>query len=333
MPKPSKNLSAAEFFIGLRVFVLEKVCVALGGNAILKYKDRGTAEEQFEKVRRTAEYLVRMIKNGYKIIITHGNGPQVGDILIRNERCSDFLPPMPLDVLGSESQGMIGYMIQQVMWNELRREGLSIPVVTFVTQVVVDKNDPAFGNPEKFVGSFYTLLEAEKLKEERGWILRDDAGRGFRRVVPSPKPVSIVEIDTIKQLYDEGVLVIACGGGGIPVVEKEDGLLQGVEAVIDKDLTGQRLATSIGADTFLILTDIEGVAINFRKPNQKFLREMSIVQAREYLDQGQFERGSMKPKIEASVKFITEGGKRVIVSSLELGEKALKGKAGTLIHL
>lgn len=322
-----------EFFPSLRVFELEKVCVALGGNAILKYKNRGTAEEQFENVRRTAEYLVRMIKGGYKIIITHGNGPQVGDILIRNERCSDILPPMPLDVLGAESQGMIGYMIQQTMWNELCKAGLSIPVITIVTRVVIDKNDPAFENPEKFVGSFYTVWEAEKMKKERGWILRDDAGRGYRRVVPSPKPESIVEIDTIKRLYDEGVVVIASGGGGIPVIQKEDGSLQGVEAVIDKDSTAERLATSIGAGTLLILTDIQGVAINFRKPNQKFLKEMSIVQAREYLEQGQFERGSMKPKIEAAVKFITEGGKRVIISSLELGEKALKGEAGTLIHL
>ncbi|MGQ9721382.1 MAG: carbamate kinase [Candidatus Jordarchaeum sp.] len=313
--------------------MLEKVCVALGGNAILKYTDRGTAEEQFENVRRTAKYLVRMIKEGYKIIITHGNGPQIGDILIRNERCADILPPMTLDVLGAESQGMIGYMIQQAMWNELRREGLNIPVITFVTQVLVDKNDPAFGNPEKFVGPFYTHWEAEKLMDERGWILRDDAGRGFRRVVPSPKPKSIVEIDTIKRLYGEGVVVIAAGGGGIPVFEKEDGSLQGVEAVIDKDLTGERLATSIGAETFLILTNIEGVAINFRKPNQKFLKEMSIVQAREYLEQGQFERGSMKPKIEAAMKFVTNGGKKVIISLLELGEKALKGEAGTLIHV
>jgi carbamate kinase len=315
------------------VYVLEKVCVALGGNAILRYKDRGTAEEQFENVRKTAEYLVRLIRDGFKIIITHGNGPQVGDILIRNERCSDILPPMPLDVLGAESQGMIGYMIQQAMRNELRRAGLDIPVITIVTQVVVDKNDPAFKNPEKFVGQFYTVWEAEKMKKERGWILRDDAGRGYRRVVPSPKPISIVEIDTIKRLYDEGILVIAAGGGGIPVVVGEEGRLQGVEAVIDKDLSAERLATSIGADTLLILTDVEGVAINFRKPNQKFLKEMSIVQAREYLEQEQFGRGSMRPKIEAAVKFITEGGKRVIISSLEQGEKALKGEAGTLIHI
>jgi carbamate kinase len=321
-----------KFFPLLKVLRLEKVCVALGGNAILKYKKGGTAEEQFENVRRTSEYLVRMIKDGYKIIITHGNGPQIGDILVRNERCSDALPPMPLDVLGAESQGMIGYMVQQTMRNELWKAGLSIPVITIVTQVVIDKNDPAFENPEKFVGFFYTIWEAEKMKNERGWILRDDAGRGFRRVVPSPKPKSIVEIDTIKRLYDEGVLVIASGGGGIPVIQEDDGSLRGVEAVIDKDLTAERLATSIRADTLLILTDIEGVAINFRKQNQKFLKEMSIVQAREYLEQGQFERGSMKPKIEAAVKFITEGGKRVIISSLELGEKALKGWAGTLIH-
>ncbi|MEM3594076.1 MAG: carbamate kinase, partial [Candidatus Jordarchaeaceae archaeon] len=242
---------------------MEKVCVALGGNAILRYKDRGTAEEQFENIGRTAEYLVRLIRDGFKIIITHGNGPQVGDILIRNERCSDILPPMPLDVLGAESQGMIGYMIQQALRNELRRAGLDIPVITIVTQVVVDKNDPAFKNPEKFVGQFYTVWEAEKMKKERGWILRDDAGRGYRRVVPSPKPISIVEIDTIKRLYDDGVLVIAAGGGGIPVVVGEEGRLQGVEAVIDKDLSAERLATSIGADTLLILTDVEGVAINF----------------------------------------------------------------------
>ncbi|MEM2145730.1 MAG: carbamate kinase [Candidatus Jordarchaeaceae archaeon] len=312
---------------------MEKVCVALGGNAILKYKKGGTAQEQFENVRKTAEYLVRMIKNGYKIIITHGNGPQIGDILVRNERCSDALPPMPLDVLGAESQGMIGYMIQQAMFNELCKAGLNIPVLTIVTQVVVNEEDPAFENPEKFVGSFYTIWEAEKIKREMGWILRDDAGRGFRRVVASPKPKFIVEIDTIKRLYDEGVLVIASGGGGVPVIQKEDGSLQGVEAVIDKDFTAAKLATSIRADTLLILTDIEGVAINFRKPNQKFLKEMSIVQAKEYLEQDQFEPGSMKPKIEAAVKFISEGGRRVIISSLEMCEKALKGEAGTLIHI
>ncbi len=311
---------------------MKKMLVAIGGNAILRHKEKGTAEEQFENVERTCRHIVRMMKDGYRIVITHGNGPQVGDILLRNERCKDVLPPMPLDVCGAESQGMIGYMLQLSMRNEMRRAGLEFPVVTLITQVLVDKNDVAFKKPSKPIGPFYTPLEAVRLRREKGWTVLDDGVRGFRRVVPSPQPKAIIERDSVKTLFESGAVVIASGGGGVPVIARDDGRLEGVEAVIDKDLTAELLAREIGAEILLMLTDVEKVAINFGMPNQKDLNDMSIAEAARYLSEGQFPLGSMGPKIEAAIRFIKGGGEKAIVTSLESAREALAGEAGTLIH-
>jgi len=311
---------------------LKKILIALGGNAILRHKEKGTAEEQFENIKRTCRHMVRIVKDGYRIAITHGNGPQVGDILLRNERCKDILPPMPLDVCGAESQGMIGYMLQQSMRNEMHEAGLEFPVVTLVTQVVVDKNDIAFKKPTKPIGPFYTALEAERLRREKNWTVVDDGMRGYRRVVPSPQPKTIVERDSIKTLFETGTVVIASGGGGVPVIVREDGSLEGVEAVVDKDLTAELFAREIGAEILLMLTDVRKVAINFGRPDQKDLDDITVAEAARYLAEGQFPLGSMGPKIEAAIRFVKGGGEKAIVTSLESARQALAGKAGTLIH-
>jgi len=319
-------------FARVRSGALKKILVALGGNAILRHKEKGTAEEQLENIKRTCRHMVRILKDGYRIAITHGNGPQVGDILLRNEKCRDILPPMPLDVCGADSQGMIGYMLQQSMRNEMHKAGLEFPVVTLVTQVVVDENDMAFKKPTKPIGPFYTALEAERLRREENWTVVDDGMRGYRRVVPSPQPKAIVERDSIKTLFGTGTVVIASGGGGVPVIAREDGGLEGVEAVVDKDLTAELFAREIGAEILLMLTDVGKVAINFGKPGQKDLDDMTVAEAARYLAEGQFPLGSMGPKIEAAMRFIKCGGEKVIVTSLESARQALAGKAGTLIH-
>jgi len=311
---------------------LKKMLVALGGNAILRHKEKGTAEEQFENIKRTCRHMVRMLKDGYRIAITHGNGPQVGDILLRNEKCKEILPPMPLDVCGAESQGMIGYMLQLSMKNEMHEAGLEFPVVTLITQVVVDKNDVAFKKPSKPIGPFYTALEAERLRRENNWMVVDDGMRGYRRVVPSPQPKAIVERNSIKTLFEAGTVVIASGGGGVPVVARDDGSLEGVEAVVDKDLTAELFAREIGVEILLMLTDVGKVAINFGRPDQKDLDDITVAKAARYLSEGHFPPGSMGPKIEAAIKFIKGGGEKAIVTSLESARQALAGKAGTLIH-
>lgn len=305
--------------------------VALGGNAILKHREKGTAEEQFENVRRTCEHLVKLIGDGYRIAITHGNGPQVGDILLKNERSKDILPPMPLDICGAQSQGMIGYMLQQSMRNEMKKAGIDLPVVSLATQMIVDERDDAFKNPTKPIGPFYSKSEAENLRKEKGWVVIEDSGRGYRRVVPSPRPVDIVEKDTIKKLFENGVIVIAVGGGGIPVVAKKDGSLEGVVAVIDKDLGAQIFASDIEAQILLMLTDVEKVSLNYGAPNQVDLDRMRVAEAKQYLQEGHFAPGSMAPKVEAAIKFVEAGGEKAIISSLELGRKALQGKAGTTV--
>jgi len=311
----------------------KKVLVALGGNAILKHKEKGTAEEQFENVKRTCKHLVKLIKSGYKLAITHGNGPQVGGILLKNERSKDILPPMPLDICGAQSQGMIGYMLQQSMRNELKKANINTPVVSLITQTIVDKNDKAFKNPTKPIGPFYTASEAEKLRKEKRWTIIEDSGRGFRRVVPSPQPKEIVEKDAIKTLFESGAIVIAAGGGGVPVIVKEDGSLEGVIAVIDKDLGAQIFASDMGTEILLMLTDVEKVALNYGKPNQVNLDEMTVAEAKQYLKEGHFAPGSMAPKVEAAIKFIEAGGEKAVISSLEREKEALEGKAGTTIHL
>jgi carbamate kinase len=306
-----------------------RILVALGGNAILQRAGKGTAEEQFENVRKACIHLVGIVRQGHSVVITHGNGPQVGDILLKDELAKDTLPPMPLDVCGAESQGMIGYMIQQSLRNELRRAGLDLQVTTVLTETVVDPDDPAFESPTKPIGPFYGASEAAQLKEKRGWYLVNDSGRGYRRAVPSPIPLSIVQGRIIRELMDLGAIVIAAGGGGIPVTSSGDS--RGVEAVIDKDLGAAVLAKVVKADVLMILTDVPRVYLDYNKPSQRAVDELTVQECKRLLAQGQFPAGSMGPKIESAVKFLESGGDSVIITSLEMAEDALAGKAGTRV--
>ncbi len=306
------------------------VLVALGGNAILRYKDEGTAEEQLRNVRKTCRMLVRLIEKGYHIAITHGNGPQVGDILLRNEMAKDVLPPMPLDFCGAESQGMIGYMLQQSLMNELRMIGAERPVMTILTQTLVSPDDPAFGRPSKPIGPFYTALEAKDFKKNKGWTISETAGRGFRRVVPSPKPISILEGRSVKDLFEKGYLVIACGGGGIPVMERH-GDIVGVEAVVDKDHSASMLASLIGACSMLILTDVDAVSLDYGTPDQRTIPNMTVSEAEKWLREGHFKEGTMGPKVESAIEFVSNGGKRALITSMEKALETLAGNAGTAI--
>ena len=302
----------------------KKVLIALGGNALLQSKEKGTAEEQLAHVDETCKHLIEIILEGYSIAITHGNGPQVGDILLKDEMCKDKFPAMPLDICGAESQGLIGYMIQRSLDNRLKMAGMSKPVVTILTQTLVDKNDPAFKDPSKPIGPFYDQKQPQ-------WSMVEEAGKGFRRVVPSPEPVDIVEGAAILELIKKGAVVVACGGGGIPVIKIDGGMLQGVEAVIDKDHTAAVLAKVIGADTLMILTDVEKVFLNFGRPDQKALDKLTAAEAKKLISDGQFPRGNMKPKVESCVRYVEGGGKRAIITSLEKAKLALDGKAGTQI--
>jgi len=308
------------------------VVIALGGNAILQPGQKGTFEEQMKNVETTCKQLTQMVLSGkYKIVITHGNGPQVGNILLQNETAKGVAAPMPLYVCGAESQGLIGYMIQQSLHNLLQDVGKGdIPVATVVTQVVVDKNDPAFQNPTKPVGPFYSEEEAKRLADEKGYHVKEDAGRGWRRVVPSPDPLEIFEKEAIRQLIAARSIVIASGGGGIPVVKK-DGKLEGVDAVIDKDLAGERLAVDVEARIFLILTDVDQVKLNYKTPQEKGISKMTVEEAKRYRDEGHFAKGSMEPKVRAAIRFIEAGGEKAIITSLGKAMDALEGKAGTTI--
>jgi len=311
---------------------LKKVVVALGGNALQESGKPATAEAQLEVVEKTTEHIADLIEGDYNVVIAHGNGPQVGRIVIQNEVADSVTPAMPFDVCGAMSQGMIGYHIQQAIKNELVKRNSSKPVATVVTQVVVDKADPAFSNPTKPIGPFYTEEEAENLKKEKGYDIVEDAGRGFRRVVASPKPVEIVEIDSVKSLIDAGTVVITVGGGGIPVV-KEEGKLRGVPAVIDKDLASEKLAEDLDADMLLILTAVDKVALNFGKPNQINVDKMSVEEAKKYIEEGHFAKGSMLPKIEAAVEFAeSKEGRVAIISTLDNCLEAIKGNKGTRIY-
>jgi carbamate kinase len=308
-----------------------RVLVALGGNAILKHEEEGTAEEQLANVRSTCEKIVEIIRNGHSLAMTHGNGPQVGDILLKNEAAKNTLPQMPLDICGAESQGMLGYMLQQSMRNELEFAGMTMGVTTVLTQTIVNKNDTAFAHPTKPIGPFYTAMEAAKLKREKGWTIINDAGRGYRRVVPSPKPTAIVEADSIKKLLDEGIVVIACGGGGVPVVKDDAGRLQGVDAVIDKDHCAGLFAQLISAEILLVPTDVEKVSLNYGTPKQVDLDRLTVTDAEKYLDEGHFPPGSMGPKVESAMSFLKAGGRSAVITSLERANDALQGKAGTEI--
>jgi len=312
---------------------MEKALIALGGNALLRADDRGTYEDQIKHVKETCLQFLKIVKAGYQLSITHGNGPQVGAILLQNEITKNQIPSMPLDICGAESQGLIGYMIQREFYNVLEEEKMGRNIVSILTQVLVNKKDQAFENPTKPIGPFYSEEEKIKLEKEKKWKMIYQESKGYRRVVPSPIPIDIIEGEIIKELYDNEVIVISCGGGGIPVIRQDDGSLIGVEAVIDKDNTGAVLAKKIGADIFMILTDVEKVCLNFGKKDQKQLDKMSVAEAKEYIKNGEFGMGSMKPKIEAACRFLEQGGKKVIITALEKSVKALQGFTGTIITL
>ncbi|MFQ5721868.1 MAG: carbamate kinase [Candidatus Aminicenantales bacterium] len=306
------------------------IVVALGGNAILQADERGTYEEQLNNVKRAVSEIIKLIKDGYKIALTHGNGPQVGNLYIQNSLAGEVVPPMPLDVCSAESQGLIGYFIQQEMQNELKKQGMAIPVVTFITQVLVSADDPAFKNPTKPIGPFHNKKEAQLLMQKTSFIMKEDSNHRWRRVVPSPQPIGIVEKEIIKSNIEKGYIVIASGGGGIPVVKKGQELV-GVEAVIDKDLSACRLGLDIKANILLILTDVERVALNYNTPQQKWIDKMSVAEAKRYLAEGHFKEGSMKPKVEACLRFLENGGEKGIIGALFSASSAVKGLRGTTI--
>mgnify|MGYP000260094868 FL=1 len=311
---------------------MKKLVIALGGNALQEAGKPATAQAQLEVVEKTSEYIADIVERGYEVIVAHGNGPQVGRIVIQNEVASASTPAMPFDVCGAMSQGMIGYHIQQGLSKVLRHRGINKNVVTIVTQVVVDKDDPKFKAPSKPIGPFYTEEEAKAIAAEKGYTMKEDAGRGWRRVVASPLPVEIVELDAVKTLNDAGFVVVTVGGGGIPVVRNEAGDLEGVAAVIDKDLASEKLARDMDADALVILTAVEKVSINFKKPDQKDLDRMSAAEAKQYIKEGHFAPGSMLPKIEAALNFVeSKSGRIAIITSLDKAVDAIEGRAGTTI--
>lgn len=307
------------------------VVVAIGGNALIRRGELGTIEEQVAHTDACTAHIADMAEKGFPVVITHGNGPIVGNIVIQMECARNTVPPMPLYIADADSEGGIGFIIQQSLYNHLQRRIKDRGVVTIVTQVVVDEFDPAFKDPTKPIGPFYTEEDARELERERGWRMIEDAGRGWRRVVPSPRPVRIVEASVIKRIVSVGDIVIAAGGGGVPVVEDGRGNLRGVDAVIDKDLASSLLARQIGAGTLIILTSVDNVYLNYGKMDQEALLKMDVEQAKTYLADGQFPPGSMGPKIEAAVDFLTHGGSEVIITSPELTGEAAAGKAGTKI--
>ncbi len=305
------------------------VVMALGGNAILARGESGTVEEQTLNLAKTAETIFEVADEGISIVITHGNGPQIGAILIQNEAAKESVPPMPLDVCGAESQGMLGYMIERAL-RDAARGNSDVKIATILTQTLVYRDDPDFVTPSKPIGPFYDANAASRLIKELGYKMTEDSGRGWRRVVPSPSPIRVLEAPAIMKLVEEGYIVIANGGGGIPVLE-EGGRLLGVEAVIDKDLSSQKLATQIDASTLLLLTDVRKVYLNYGQPDQTELDELSTEQARYYLNEGQFHRGSMEPKVRAALQFVEAGGRFAAIGSLEEGYGVLKGRAGTRV--
>jgi carbamate kinase len=312
----------------------KKVVIALGGNALLEAKTLATAEAQLEVIKKTAE-IITDIKCifGYGLAITHGNGPQVGRILLASEAGSVVTPVMPLDVCIAMSEGYIGYQLQQGLSHALAKRNRPLPVVSLVTQVVVDKDDPAFQNPTKPIGPFYSDEDARKLMVEKNYVMKEDAGRGWRRVVASPMPKRIVEIHSVKELWDS-TIVITAGGGGIPVIEKEDGTLEGIIAVIDKDLAAEKLAEEVGADILMILTAVGRVSLHYKQPEQQDLDRMTVAECEQYIREGHFAPGSMLPKVKAAMMFaMIHPSKKAIITSLSRAVDALNGNAGTVITL
>ena len=307
-----------------------RIVIALGGNALLQRGKKGTFQDQQEAAALAMSQIVQLVKNGYELVLTHGNGPQCGAIFLQNVNSEPAIPAMPLHVCGAMSQGFLGEMIQQELDAAIKKEGLNKKSVSIVTQSYVDPNDPAFQKPTKPIGQFYTEEVAKQMQKEKGYTMMEDAGRGWRIVVPSPVPVSFVEQDAIKCLVNNGFIVICSGGGGIPVID-DNGHTKGVEAVIDKDLGASVLAEVTESEAFMILTDVQEAMINFRKPDQQALRDVTVAQMKEYIKQGQFYSGSMLPKVQACIRFVERTGKPAIISSLDHALQALRGECGTKI--
>ena len=307
--------------------------LALGGNAIIKAGEKGTISQQFANTRDSLGGIVELISQGYRLAITHGNGPQVGNLLRQQEAGEkEGLAPLPLGVLNAATEGTMGYMIEQSLQNKLHLHGIDKQVITLISQVVVDRNDPSMLNPTKYVGStYYSAEQAEELKKTLGWTMREDSGKGFRRVVPSPLPQKIIPADTIKELVKRGEIVIAVGGGGIPIYVEDDGTYEGVDAVIDKDFASALLAINIEADLFVILTGVDKVAVDYGKESQRDLDLMTVAEAKRYYEEKQFPAGSMGPKIKAAIDFIERGGKEVLITSIDRIVEAFAGKTGTRI--
>lgn len=308
-----------------------RMVVALGGNAILRKGQAGTIDQQMENIERSLDGIVEVLRAGWELVLTHGNGPQVGQMLLMVEAARGQVPDLPLGVCVADTEGTIGYLMQQSLQNRLRAEHLGRAVVTLVTQVVVDPGDPAFRLPTKPVGPFLTPEEADRFRKERGWSVADDAGRGWRRVVPSPYPQSLVEADVVAQLARLGVVVIAAGGGGVPVARAADGRLHGVDAVVDKDLAAALLARSLFASRLVMLTGEPYVYLDYRGPGRRPIEEMSVAQAEDWFAAGEFPAGSMGPKIEAAIDYLERGGKEVLITSIDAFGDALAGRAGTRI--
>jgi carbamate kinase len=313
-------------------FVRPLAVVAFGGNALLRPEDQGTQEEQMHRARKAARWLLPVLNRGYEIIIVHGNGPQVGNILLQVEEAANKIPPQSLDVCVSQTQGSIGYMLELAIGNELRAAGYGKEVATLVTQVEVDAADPAFLEPTKPIGPFFSSFRAKQLMEQSGWQMVEDAGRGWRKVVASPKPRAIRGVEAIATLINRGYVVIAAGGGGIPVIVSESGGVIGVESVIDKDYAASMLASSLSADLFIILTGVARIARDFGKPDQEDLAVLGVSEARRLLAEGQFPAGSMGPKVDAAIQFVERGGREVLVTRAESLQEAMEGRSGTYIR-
>ncbi|NLM03413.1 MAG: carbamate kinase [Clostridiales bacterium] len=310
---------------------MKKVAViAIGGNAIIQADEKGTLEEQFNNILGACDPIIDLIEEGYTVVLAHGNGPHVGNALLKVEAASKKIPPITLDICGAETQGSIGYMIQQCVYNRMRKRNISKNIATIVTQVVVDKNDSAFQNPTKPIGPFYTKERAEEILKEKDIDIIEDSGRGYRQVVASPEPLEIIEKDAIKTLVEQDFVVITIGGGGIPVI-RENGNLKGIEAVIDKDRASALLAEEIDADYLILLTAVEQVAINYNTDNQRSLDRLSVSEAEEYLKAGQFPPGNMGPKIQSAIKFVKNSEGEAIITSIDKLQEAIKGKTGTRI--
>ncbi|ODS31502.1 MAG: carbamate kinase-like carbamoyl phosphatesynthetase [Candidatus Scalindua rubra] len=307
------------------------IVVALGGNALIQEGEKGTIQEQFANIQKSIGGIVHCIKKGFEVVITHGNGPQVGNMLLMAELSRGKVPELPLGICVADTEGAIGYMIQQTLVNSLQKECIKKCVVTILTQVIVDKNDPAFKNPTKPIGPFFTEEETKKIINEKGWKMVEDSHRGYRRVVASPKPLKIVEDESVKRLLESGEIVIAAGGGGIPVILSEDGALEGVDVVIDKDLASSVLALNIKANYLMMLTGVDRVYLNYSEPNERPLDTITIEEAERYMAEGHFPPGSMGPKIQAATNFLKGGGEYAFITAIDKVPEPIAGETGTRI--